>query len=218
MKKHIIILLAVILSITYNSFADVRDSAAKYEGTKYIGDIFKEYDYVPEPINKRHSVFLSNSFYLVQLESQAFYEMGFHYLYNIPVWNLINKPLRNLLGPYLKITIEQYPSYTIGLSMKIRYDSPFYLGFNEGIFITKYEDSYNFKPLAQDDEKVFQYGLGLEVELFFGYEIDFNDWLISPELKFNGQLYLEDPGSNHPNYNGFYKSPIQLGLNIGRDF
>ena len=213
MKKGIFLLVIAILIITSNSYSGVKDSAAKYEGTKYIGDIFKDYDYLPEPIKKKLSLRLTNSFHVVPMNSGLIYEAGFTMYLNIPIWNDGLFWVRTTSGLYFKSAASKNPLYSFGLNVNFRFDSPFYVGINEGLFWGSWEGS-KFDYETDKFIETIEDGGGIEIELVFGYDFNFDDWIITPELKFNSNLILD-----HTFFNtNSIKSPIQLGLNIGRDF
>jgi len=223
MKNNIFILFIILFISLGICESGVKDSVEKYKSTTYIGNVFKEYDYIPDPINKKFKVILMNSFLFPPpvKNFEGIYETGLQFIYRTPRW--VDSDLfwiRSEFGAYIKAIAYKNIIYTIGLSLNMRFDSPFYLGYNLGFLAGKYQYYYQDYNYYDDETKEYEElinGIGFEIELLLGYDISIGDWMLTPELRLS-MNYISTFPDDVKIVREFAKSPIQIGLNIGRLF
>lgn len=201
MKFQLLLIIAV-FTISGNAYAGVKDSASKYEGTTYIGDIFKDYEWLPDPIKNHNTISLLNSFGLFEGRIHNPYEIGIRYLYSIPLWN--DGPIgwnNTSVGAYYKYYPDKkYDLQTIGLAISGKWNSGIFFDVNEGIIW--YKDKLD--------------NVGFELEIAFGYNMIFNYWILSPVLKYNASFSRGD--IRYDDNFDIMKPLLQLGINIGYNF
>ena len=91
MKKLLFVLLFIMINC-FELFSDEKDSIEKYEGTEYYGKLFKEYDWLPEPIKDYWIFALNNTIGIAQqsakdnAEWKALHEIGFEITHPNKFW------------------------------------------------------------------------------------------------------------------------------------
>lgn len=228
MIKILVSVVCCLILFTIKSNSSVKDSVEKYKSTKYIGNIFKNYEYLPEPINQKHKFSMLNILNVVGENNKPVvcYEPGMQYIYRTPQWQDGKSYwVRGEYGVYVKGLLYKNFVFSYGLSLNLRMGEKFYLGYNIGFLLGTFEESFTeieeviiITEFGPEVEFIFHdyykniKGYGFEYELKLGYDFNVSDWIFSPELKLNFNLMKSK--DNH--YSDFIKSPIQIGLNIGR--
>jgi hypothetical protein len=200
MKILLFILLFIVINFN-ELFCDEKDSVDKYEGTTYIGNIFKKYDFLPEPIKDYWIFAIINTIGIAQqsandnAEWNTLHEIGLEIIHPNKFWRERYQD-RWQTGETSLITRFTYHgilSASAGIKLYLySYNSNFRSSFYMLLGVLKYENNDN------------DYHWNTEFGFSTGYKFKTGNIMILPEIQLPCNFSMKEK-----------IFPIRLNLIIG---